>query len=171
MSAVQIERTVPTPVERVWASLTDFAAYGDWIPLTAMRVDAPPKRVGWGFAGKTGLGPVGFLDSMLVVRWQPPADGGVGRFAIRKTGRLLRGWADVTVEPVAGPEGVSGSVSGGNSGGASGRLARVTWREEIVPRPEFAGRLIAPLTDPVTHRLFATALDKMLVAAADPRAV
>lgn len=152
MSAVQIERTVPTPVDRVWATLTDFAAYGDWIPLTAMRVDAPPKRVGWGFAGKTGLGPVGFLDSMLVTRWQPPADGGLGRFAVRKTGRVLRGWADVTVEPVAS-------------------LTRVTWREEIVPRPELVGRMVARVTDPVTHRLFAAALDKMLVAAADPRAV
>ncbi|MDQ2782505.1 MAG: SRPBCC family protein [Actinomycetota bacterium] len=152
MSAVQIERTVPTPVDRVWATLTDFAAYGDWIPLTAMRVDAAPKRVGWGFAGKTGLGPVGFLDSMLVTRWQPPADGGLGRFSVRKTGRVLRGWADVTVEPVAS-------------------LTRVTWREEIVPRPELVGRMVARVTDPVTHRLFAAALDKMLVAAADPRAV
>ncbi len=167
MSAVRIQRTVPTPVDRVWATLTDFAAYGDWIPLTAMRVDAPPKRVGWGFAGKTGFGPVGFLDSMLVTHWQPPADGGVGRFAVRKTGRVLRGWADVTVEPVARP----GRASDGSSDGGSTSLTRVTWREEIVPRPELVGRMVAPVTDPVTHRLFAAALDKMLVAAADPRAV
>ncbi len=159
MSAVQIERTVPTPVDRVWATLTDFAAYGDWIPLTVMRVDTPPKRVGWGFAGKTGLGPVGFLDSMLVTRWRPPVDGGVGRFAVLKTGRVLRGWADVTVKPLTG------------SGGGSTSLTRVIWREEIVPRPQLVGRMLAPLTDPVTHRLFAAALDKMLVAAAHPRAV
>lgn len=146
MPAVEIQRTVATPVDRVWATLTDYAAYGRWIPLTTMRVDPPPTRVGWGFAGKTGLGPVGFLDSMLLTRWEPPTDGG-GRFAVRKTGRVLAGWADVTVEPTE----AGGSV--------------VTWREEIVPKPEALGRLIARATDPVTHRLFATALDRMLAAA------
>jgi len=146
VAPVEVRRTVPTPLGAVWDTLTDFAAYGAWIPLTSMRTDPPPVRLGWGFGGFTGVGPVGFLDSMLVVRWEPPADG-AARFAVRKTGRLLAGWADVRLEAT-------------DSGGTD-----VVWREEIVPRPEPLGRLAAPAADRVTARLFADALDRMLEAA------
>jgi uncharacterized protein YndB with AHSA1/START domain len=147
VAAVEVRRTVPTPIAAVWGTVTDFGAYGRWIPLTSMRVDDPPVRAGWGFAGKTGLGPVGFLDTMLIVRWEPPADGRAG-FAIRKTGRVLRGWAHVLLESTA-TDGTD-----------------VLWREEIVPRPEVLGRRLALISDPLTQRLFAAALDGMLEDAA-----
>ena len=147
MAPVEVRRTVPTRLDAVWDTLTDFAAYGRWIPLTSMRTDPPPVRPGWAFAGFTGLGPLGFLDSMLVVKWEPPADG-AARFTVRKTGRVLRGWADVR-------------LAADDAGGT-----QVVWREEIVPRPEPLGRLAAPATDRVTARLFAQALDGMLEAAA-----
>ena len=147
MAPVEVRRTVPTPLVAVWDTLTDFAAYGRWIPLTSMRTDPGPARLGWAFGGFTGLGPVGFLDSMLVVKWEPPL-GGEARFAVRKTGRVLRGWADVRLAAT-------------DAGGTD-----VVWREEIVPRPETLGRLAAPAADRVTARLFADALDGMLEAAA-----
>ena len=147
MAPVEVRRTVPTPLDVVWDTLTDFAAYGRWIPLTSMRTDPGPARPGWAFGGFTGLGPVGFLDSMLVVKWEPPLDG-EARFAVRKTGRVLRGWADVRLAAT-------------DAGGTD-----VVWREEIVPRPETLGRLVAPAADRVTARLFADALDGMLEAAA-----
>lgn len=147
MPAVELARTVATSLPSVWDTLTDFAGYGRWIPLTSMRVDAAPVRVGWAFGGFTGIRPVGFLDSMLVTRWEPP-EGGRARFAVRKTGRVLAGWADVRLAATA-------------SGGTD-----VTWREEILPRPETLGRLVAPVADRLTHRLFASALDRMLDAAA-----
>ena len=146
MAPVEVRRTVPTPLHAVWDALTDFAAYGRWIPLTSMRTDPGPARLGWAFGGFTGLGPVGFLDSMLVVKWEPPLDG-EARFAVRKTGRVLRGWADVRLAAT-------------DAGGTD-----VVWREEIVPRPETLGRLAAPAADRVTARLFADALDGMLEAA------
>ena len=147
MAPVEVRRTVATPLGAVWDTLTDFAAYGRWIPLTSMRTDPGPARPGWAFGGFTGLGPVGFLDSMLVVKWEPPLDG-EARFAVRKTGRVLRGWADVRLAAT-------------DAGGTD-----VVWREEIVPRPETLGRLVAPAADRVTARLFADALDGMLEAAA-----
>ena len=147
MPAIEVRRTVPTPLGPVWDTLTDYGSYGRWIPLTRMRVDPGPVRLGWGFGGFTGLGPVGFLDSMLLVRWEPPTDGGA-RFAVRKTGRLLAGWADVRL---------ASTGTGGTD---------VVWREEIVPRPEMLGRLLAPVTDGLTARLFARTLDAMLDAAA-----
>ena len=147
MAPVEVRRTVTTPLDAVWDALTDFAAYGRWIPLTSMRTEPGPARLGWAFGGFTGLGPVGFLDSMLVVKWEPPLDG-EARFAVRKTGRVLRGWADVRLAAT-------------DAGGTD-----VVWREEIVPRPETLGRLVAPAADRVTARLFADALDGMLEAAA-----
>ena len=119
MAPVEVRRTVPTALDAVWDALTDFAAYGRWIPLTSMRTEPGPARLGWAFGGFTGLGPVGFLDSMLVVKWEPPLDG-EARFAVRKTGRVLRGWADVRLAAT-------------DAGGTD-----VVWREEIVPRPETA---------------------------------
>jgi uncharacterized protein YndB with AHSA1/START domain len=147
VGVVEVRRTVPTALGAVWDTVTDFAAYGRWIPLTSMRTDPSPVRLGWGFAGFTGVGPVGFLDTMLVVRWEPPADG-TARFAVRKTGRVLRGFADVTLTAT-------------DTGGTD-----VVWREEIVPRPETLGRLAAPVSDRATARLFADALDRMLESAA-----
>ena len=147
MAPVEVRRTVATPLGAVWDTLTDFGAYGRWIPLTSMRTDPSPVRLGWAFGGFTGLGPVGFLDSMLVVTWEPPHEG-EARFRVRKTGRVLRGWADVRLAAT-------------DAGGTD-----VVWREEIVPRPETLGRLAAPAADRVTARLFADALDGMLEAAA-----
>ena len=88
MAPVEVRRTVPTPLDAVWDALTDFAAYGRWIPLTSMRTDPGPARLGWAFGGFTGLGPVGFLDSMLVVKWEPPLDGEA------RPGGELRGFGD-----------------------------------------------------------------------------
>ena len=159
-----VRRTVDASSAEVWATLSDFAGYGRWIPLTTMVIDPAPVRVGWAFAGRTGLGSLGFVDSMIVTRWEPPnghagdgegggADGdgdddGVdeARFTVRKTGRLLRGWADITLRRRA-------------DGGTD-----VTWAEEIILGPERLGRRIAPLVDPVVARLFARALDQMLAA-------
>ncbi|HEY7718319.1 MAG TPA: SRPBCC family protein [Pedococcus sp.] len=151
-------RTCPAHPTTVWDVLTDFAAYGSWIPLTTMRVDDGAPRVGWGFAGLSGVGPLRFADTMLLTRWEPPGaagsddgdaagrDGTHGRFAVIKTGRLLGGWADVTVEPA--PEG-----------------SAVRWTEELTLRPAPVGRLARPVTDRVGAPMFARALDAMLAEA------
>ncbi len=147
MPAIVVRRAAGAPSDAVWAVLTGFADYGRWLPLTTMVVDPPPVRVGWGFAGRTGLGPVRFVDSMLVTRWEPPSREGRAGFRVRKTGRLLAGWADIT-------------IAAGDDGGAV-----VVWREEIIVRPEVLGRRIAPLVDRVAARIFAGAVDRMLATA------
>jgi hypothetical protein len=144
MAPFHLVRTCPASPAAVWAVLTDFAGYGSWVPLTTMRVDAGTPRVGWGFAGLSGIGPLHFSDSMILTRWDPPADeGGAGRFSVVKTGRVLDGWADVRVDPA--PEGTA-----------------VRWAEEITPRPAAVGRLARPVTDRVSGLMFARALDGML---------
>ena len=152
MPALHLVRETTAPLGAVWGVLADFTGYGRWMPLTRMRVDPGEPRVGWGFAGVSGIGPLGFSDSMVVTRWEPPTEGGepegdgaAASFRVVKTGRLLGGWADVTLTPTANG-------------------TRVDWREDFSVRP------IAVLDDTAPVRaagraLYARALDAMLAAA------
>jgi uncharacterized protein YndB with AHSA1/START domain len=159
MTAFSLHRTSPARPSQVWDVLTDFAGHEQWIPLTTMRVDPGEPRVGWGWAGVSGLGPLGFADAMVLTRWEPPAETGDepgepgdepgrGRFSMLKVGRVLDGWADVHLEPAAG-------------GGTA-----VTWSEDISLRPRALRRLTQPLVDRAARAMFASALDAMLGEAA-----
>ena len=147
MPALHLVRETNAPPSAVWGVLTDFTAYGRWMPLTRMRVDAGEPRVGWGFAGVSGIGPLGFSDSMVLIRWEPPGDDtdDAASFRVVKTGRLLGGWVDVTVTPTA-----TGS--------------RVDWREDFSVRPVAFLDGTRPMLA-AGRALYARALDAMLAAA------
>jgi carbon monoxide dehydrogenase subunit G len=146
MADFHLTRLCAAPPATVWDVVTDFAAYGDWMPATRMRVDAGGPRPGWGFAGTSGLGRVGFSDSMLVSVWAPPGEDGRGSFRIVKTGRLLGGWAEIRVEP-------------------DGAGTRLDWHEDVVVRPLPFKRLFAPVLTRASEWLYGRALDAMLARA------
>lgn len=146
MAHFHLTRLCAAPPATVWDVVTDFAAYGDWMPLTRMRVDAGEPRLGWAFAGVSGLGRVGFSDSMLVSAWTPPGADGRGSFRVVKTGRLLGGWAEVRVEP-------------------EGAGTRLDWYEDVVVRPLPFKRLFAPLLSRASDWLYGRAVDAMLARA------
>jgi carbon monoxide dehydrogenase subunit G len=83
---------------------------------------------------------------MLVTVWEPPT-GGAGRFRVVKTGRVLGGWADVTVAP-------------------DGDGTRLDWREDAVVRPLPAKRLFDPLVARGSEWLYGRAIAAMLDRAA-----
>jgi uncharacterized protein YndB with AHSA1/START domain len=148
MAAIAIERVIAAPPAQVWDIITDWAGYGRWMPLTTMRVGQGPPRVGWSFAGLTGVGRLRFSDEMRITAWDPPSEAGQGAFAVVKVGRVLSGWAKVSVLPTAG-----------------GANTRLVWRESIVVRPVPLGRLLSPLTDRLSKVLFARVLDAMAAEA------
>jgi hypothetical protein len=150
MVLFELSRTSTAPAPVLWEVVTDFAGYGRWMPLTRMRLDAGAPRVGWGFAGFSGLGPVGFTDSMLLTQWHPAGPAVAGCFRVVKTGRVLGGWVAVDVEP-------------------HGRGSRLQWREDVVVRPLPLGRALDPLLAKASRWLYGRALDAM-TAEADARA-
>jgi uncharacterized protein YndB with AHSA1/START domain len=148
MGTFAIERIVAAPPLQVWDVVTDWAAYARWMPMTTMRLDQGPVRVGWSFAGLTGVGRVRFADVMRITDWAPPAAAGKGAFRLVKVGHLLAGWAEVSVLPDAG-----------------GARTRLVWRENIVIRPTVLGRVLAPLTDRLNAALFGRVIDRMAAEA------
>lgn len=148
MATFTIDRAVAAPPPQVWEIITDWAGYARWMPLTTMRLGPGPAGVGWSFAGLTGVGRLRFSDAMRITDWAPPADAGPGAFRLVKVGRLLAGWAEVRVLPIAG-----------------GEQTRLLWRENVVIRPILLGRLLAPLTDRLNRALFAKVVDAMAAEA------
>ncbi|KRE54947.1 SRPBCC family protein [Phycicoccus sp. Soil748] len=151
MAALHLVRETSATPAQVWDVVAAFDGYGAWMPMTRMVTDEGQPRVGWGFAGLTGLGRLAFSDSMLVTRWDPPADGTTGVFRVVKTGRLLGGWAEVTVSP---------REDGGS---------RLDWVEDVVVRPLPFKRFFDPLLDRASAWLYGRAIDAMLVRAASRR--
>jgi len=149
MVDLHLVRETTAPPEVVWDVVTDFAAYGRWMPLTRMRLDEGPTRVGWGFAGVSGVGPLAFRDSMLVTRWAP-ATHGAGDFRVVKTGWLLGGWAQVAVT-------------------RRGAGSTLDWRQDLVVRPLPPVPWLDRVLRRVAARVYGAALDAM-VARAEGRA-
>jgi polyketide cyclase/dehydrase/lipid transport protein len=76
--------------ERTFEVLTDWPRHGEWMPLTTARGG---HEVGAALEARTGVGPIGFLDTMIITEWSPGR-----RVAVRHTGRVVRGeaWFEVT---------------------------------------------------------------------------
>ncbi len=90
--------------------------------LTRISVTtAPPNGLHTVFNARTGFGRLGFDDPMEIVEWDPPRRGAGGRCRLEKRGRVMLGWAELSVEP-------------------QGTGSRAVWREEAVPArvPGFA---------------------------------
>ena len=90
MEPFEIAREVPLSQQEAFSRLTDWLRHGDVVPLTTIRLTDT------GFVARSGLGRFGFDDPMDVVEWDPP------RFCrLEKRGRVVRGWAEISVWPTA----------------------------------------------------------------------
>jgi hypothetical protein len=111
---------IEAPADRVWPVLTDWERHSEWIPLTHARGG---QEVGATLEGWTGIGPVGFLDTMVITCWEPPGPRTRGRVAVHHTGQTVRGEGRFDVEPLPG-----------------GRC-RVIWGELLEPPLGLLGRI------------------------------
>lgn len=123
MTSVMASVRTPVSPLQAWAGLTDWARQGQWMPLTRVDVVSGDGALGTVLAARTGIGPLGFLDKMVIDIWDPPR-----RCEVRHLGKVVRGRGIFTVEPA-------------DRGGAL-----VTWIEEVEGLP---ARLTARLTQPL----------------------
>lgn len=142
-----VDLEVPLDPEIVWSRLWDLQRHTEVIPLTTVTPDPPATVLADGveFRGRTGIGPIGFDDTMRVTRWDPPSTTGPGRAVVEKTSGVLGGRIEVEVTDV-------------------GPGSRVVWRQELrlpwLPAPlrileSVAARLAAPGYRQVIRRLLA----------------
>jgi hypothetical protein len=118
---------VDAPVEQTWAGAVDWAGQGEWMLGTTVRpTRADGQGVGGAIEAFTGVGPLGFLDTMDITLWEPPH-----RCHVLHTGRLVRGTGAFEVEPRG-----------------AGR-SRFVWREDLDLPLGALGRLGWPLVKPV----------------------
>lgn len=105
-----VTRTVDLPADQAWSALTDWERQSDWMPATTVRALGPDAAQGVGgrIEAWTGVGRVGFLDTMMITSWAPPH-----RCDVMHTGRVLRGPGAFVVTPT----------------GAS--RCTVTWEEDL----------------------------------------
>ncbi|MDX6277355.1 MAG: hypothetical protein QOJ72_1483, partial [Nocardioidaceae bacterium] len=125
-----IVREVALEPEDAWRRLTDWREHGSYVPLTTIALTPG------GFDAFTGLGRFGFHDPMDVVESREPS-----YCRLEKRGRVVKGWAELSVEPL-------------------GNGSRVTWREEI--RVRGVPRAFDGLTRAASTRLFSRVIDGLL---------
>ncbi len=125
-ASFRVAVAINAPVDVVFAAVTEWTAQGLWIIGTRVEV-----RKGDGasldseLAAWTGAGPVGFWDTMVITRWEPPY-----RVDVLHTGKVVRGTG--IMEVVALPAGRS----------------RFVWSEELDLPLGTVGRLGWPLVRP-----------------------
>ncbi|CAN5576646.1 SRPBCC family protein [soil metagenome] len=140
MAELVVVQDVDASVERTWERLVDWESQGQWMLGTRVRGTAQDGvGVGGGLEGWTGIGRLGFLDTMVITQWQPPH-----RCVVRHTGRLLRGAGAFEVEP-------AGDTIGGTIGDSAGGRCRVVWSEWVDPPFGLLGQLGWVVAGPVVR--------------------
>jgi uncharacterized protein YndB with AHSA1/START domain len=90
---------VAPPPAQVWRAVVDWPGQGRW--MLGTRVEGG-HGLGGRVVARTGIGPAGFTDTMIISEWDPPR-----RCVMRHTGRVVRG--DGVFEVSAAPDTGGGS--------------------------------------------------------------
>lgn len=89
--------TINTPANHVFDCITNWSSQSQWIIATQVHATKNEGRgVGGEISAYTGLGPIGFTDTMIITDWDPPY-----RCSVKHTGRVVRGTGDFTVAPIS----------------------------------------------------------------------
>lgn len=125
-AVLELRQPVAAPAEVVWAEVVDWPAQGEWMLGTRVEVaEGDGASVGSEVAAFTGIGPVGFLDTMVVTAWDPPRE-----CRVDHTGKVVQGIGVFRVEARGARESV------------------FVWREELDLPLGALGRLGWPLVRP-----------------------
>ena len=82
---------LPVPPERAWRAVVDWPRQSQWMLATRVRGG---HGAGAQVVARTGIGPLGFTDAMVITHWEPPR-----RCVVAHTGRVIRGAGVFEVVP------------------------------------------------------------------------
>jgi hypothetical protein len=126
---IAVDVVIDAPPEAVWAAVTDWPRQSEWMLGTVVRsTDLDGVGVGGGLEAFTGVGRLGFLDTMVITEWDPPR-----RCVVLHTGKVVKGLG--IFEVVALPGGRSRFVWAEELDVPLGVLGRAGWP---IVRPGFA---------------------------------
>lgn len=97
MASVRLSVHVHEPADVVWRAASDWPRQGEWMLGTEVHLTGGSGGPGSRLAAFTGLGGVGFLDTMEIVGWDPPRS-----CRVRHTGGLVQGEGGFQVTEVVG---------------------------------------------------------------------
>ncbi len=147
MSHLQVIVPVAASAQRVWQALTDWDTQGRWMLGTTVRSVGPQRgAAGDRIEAFTGIGPVGFLDTMTVTEW---IDG--REVTVAHTGRIVRGTGTFRVDP-DGPD-----------------RSQVVWIENLSVPGGRVGEVLWRLTRPVSRWAVQHSLRRFAAQLAEPR--
>lgn len=135
MAELVVTRVVEAPAQQVWDVLTDWPVHDRWMVLTRAEGGS---AVGESISAFTGVGRIGFTDTMTIVVWEPPR-----RAVVRHTGKVVRGSGAFEVEPL-GPS-----------------RSMVVWSEWVTLPFGPLGRLAWPVAKLVIGRFVAFSLGRL----------
>ncbi len=93
MEYIKLEVIVHAPAELVWNRLTDWPSQSEW--MLGTKVTGTGAGVNGEISAFTGIGPIGFLDTMIITRWKPPY-----RCDVLHTGKIVKGTGSFIVEKI-----------------------------------------------------------------------
>lgn len=102
MADFEVHLDPPLPAPEAWRRVLDLRAHTAVIPLTTVTGEAMVASglvAGSRFVARTGVGPVGFDDVMVVDSIVPPTPTTAGSARIRKEGKVVRGVIELVVTP------------------------------------------------------------------------
>lgn len=116
---------VPAAPDQVWDAAVDWPGQHRWIIATCVYGGQGPGAT---VVGRTGIGPLGFTDTMVITSWEPPR-----RCVLRHSGPLVRGDGIFEVT-------------------AAGAGSQFSWTEQLQVPMAAAGRLAWPVVRPLLQR-------------------
>lgn len=141
---VALSVEVEAPAGTAWLALTDWPRQSEWMLGTEVHVVAGNGRsVGSRLVAFTGVGGVGFTDTMEIVVWEPPS-----RCTVRHLGKLVSGTGTFHVRALEEQRSV------------------LVWSEQLRLPFGIVGRLGWPLVRPVFALGLRRSLDKFAAYAA-----
>ena len=87
MVYLELAVDIQASASAVWQGITNWPAQGQWMMATSVHsLDGDGHQVGARLEAFTGIGKLGFLDTMTITAWDPP-----NRCDVVHTGSVVKG--------------------------------------------------------------------------------